>query len=191
MKNFSVKTRTRTRSLSLSRTEGTGTGLPGLAGPVAVPFPPLPLLTPHPAPLPSRCPGSLLVHRPPRSTCECGRVPWQDEQSCTATSTEESNESAETFWSKMAVRRSYSDRDSLDNHKSRQDEPPNSRLFIVHHKSITEDDFRKAFDKYGNIEEIWMLKDRATGDLKGNGINLLGGSNFSLMSFSSIFPSLT
>ncbi|XP_034255901.1 RNA-binding protein 45 isoform X3 [Thrips palmi] len=67
----------------------------------------------------------------------------------------------------MAVRRSYSDRDSLDNHKSRQDEPPNSRLFIVHHKSITEDDFRKAFDKYGNIEEIWMLKDRATGDLKG------------------------
>ena len=40
-------------------------------------------------------------------------------------------------------------------------------MFIVHHKSIAEDDFRKAFEKYGNIEEIWMLKDRATGDLKG------------------------
>ena len=51
--------------------------------------------------------------------------------------------------------------------ESKQDEPPNSRLFIVCGKSVTEDDFREAFHKFGTIEEIWMVKDRTTGEPKG------------------------
>ena len=60
---------------------------------------------------------------------------------------------------------------SLDGFKtlkdSKQDDPPNSRLFIVCGKSVTEDDFREAFHKFGTIEEIWMVKDRTTGEPKG------------------------
>ena len=60
---------------------------------------------------------------------------------------------------------------SLDGFKSlkdsKQDDPPNSRLFIVCGKSVSEDDFREAFHKFGTIEEIWMVKDRTTGDPKG------------------------
>lgn len=47
------------------------------------------------------------------------------------------------------------------------DEPPNSRLFIVCGKQLTEDDFRSAFSKFGEIEEIWVVKDRGTGERKG------------------------
>nr|CAH0107847.1 unnamed protein product [Daphnia galeata] len=69
----------------------------------------------------------------------------------------------------MADRKqSVLDRDSHPSLKeSKQDEPPNSRLFIVCGKSVTEDDFREAFHKYGTIEEIWMVKDRTTGEPKG------------------------
>lgn len=52
--------------------------------------------------------------------------------------------------------------------ENKQDDPPNSRLFIVCGKSVTEDDFREAFHKFGTIEEIWMVKDRITGEPKGN-----------------------
>lgn len=51
--------------------------------------------------------------------------------------------------------------------ESKQDEPPNSRLFIVCGKSVTEDDFREAFSKFGAIDEIWMVKDRTSGEPKG------------------------
>lgn len=34
-------------------------------------------------------------------------------------------------------------------------------------KSITEDDFKDAFEPYGIIEEIWVLKDRVTNEPKG------------------------
>ena len=47
------------------------------------------------------------------------------------------------------------------------DDPPNSRLFIVCGKQITEDQFKEAFGAYGNIEEVWVLKDRVTGEPKG------------------------
>lgn len=56
--------------------------------------------------------------------------------------------------------------------ESKQDEPPNSRLFIVCGKSVTEDDFREAFHKFGTIEEIWMVKDRTTGEPKGTKLSL-------------------
>ena len=47
------------------------------------------------------------------------------------------------------------------------DEPPNSRLFIVCGKQITESEFRSSFGVFGTIEEVWMVKDRITGDPKG------------------------
>lgn len=50
---------------------------------------------------------------------------------------------------------------------SKYDDPPNSRLFIVCAKTITEEDFKEAFEEYGTIDEIWVLKDRVTGDSKG------------------------
>lgn len=40
-------------------------------------------------------------------------------------------------------------------------------MFIVCNKSITEEEFRSAFEKYGTIEEIWVVRDRNTGDPKG------------------------
>lgn len=51
---------------------------------------------------------------------------------------------------------------------SSSDDPPNSRLFIVGPKTLVEEDFRKAFEEFGNIEEIWVVKDRNTGENKGN-----------------------
>ena len=50
---------------------------------------------------------------------------------------------------------------------NKYDDPPNSRLFIVCGKNITEDEFREAFDPFGKIEEIWVLKDRTTQEPKG------------------------
>lgn len=50
---------------------------------------------------------------------------------------------------------------------NKYDDPPNSRLFIVCGKSITEDEFKEAFEPYGIIEEIWVLKDRVTNEPKG------------------------
>lgn len=47
-------------------------------------------------------------------------------------------------------------------------EAPHSRLFIIGPKHLGEDDFRKAFDSFGKIEDIFVVKDRVTGDNKGN-----------------------
>ena len=59
------------------------------------------------------------------------------------------------------------DRDGMDVVKPKLDDPPNSRLFIVCNKNITEEEFRSAFEKYGTIEEIWVVKDRNSGEPKG------------------------
>jgi RNA recognition motif-containing protein len=73
---------------------------------------------------------------------------------------------------KMADTRSYmkdeKERDVVDVVKPKLDDPPNSRLFIVCNKNITEEEFRSAFKKYGTIEEIWVVRDRHTGEPKGN-----------------------
>ena len=50
---------------------------------------------------------------------------------------------------------------------NKYDDPPNSRLFIVCGKNITEEEFRDAFNPFGKIEEIWVLKDRTSGEPKG------------------------
>lgn len=68
----------------------------------------------------------------------------------------------------MADRSRFRSRDS-DSSSSRtgMEEPPNSRLFIVCSKQLTEEDFRDAFSKFGEIEEIWVVKDRNSGERKG------------------------
>ncbi|XP_014235265.1 RNA-binding protein 45 isoform X1 [Trichogramma pretiosum] len=51
--------------------------------------------------------------------------------------------------------------------RSKNDDPPNSRLFVICHKSLEEDELRRAFEKFGKIEDIWVVKDRNTGENKG------------------------
>ncbi|XP_059168208.1 RNA-binding protein 45-like isoform X2 [Physella acuta] len=59
-------------------------------------------------------------------------------------------------------------RDSRDGRDSRGlDDPPNSRLFILCQKGTTEQEFREAFDKYGTIEDIWIIKDKRTNEDRG------------------------
>ena len=50
---------------------------------------------------------------------------------------------------------------------NKYDDPPNSRLFIVCGKNITEDQFKESFGTFGTIEEVWVLKDRTTQEPKG------------------------
>ncbi|XP_030642959.1 RNA-binding protein 45 [Chanos chanos] len=47
------------------------------------------------------------------------------------------------------------------------DDPPNSRLFLVTSKSITEDTIRQHFSPFGEIQDIWMVKDKNTKESKG------------------------
>ena len=63
--------------------------------------------------------------------------------------------------------RDYSGMDPRYQKDSKYGDAPNSRLFIVCGKSITEDDFRESFSKYGTVTEVWVVKDRATGEPKG------------------------
>ncbi|KAL9700866.1 hypothetical protein quinque_004307 [Culex quinquefasciatus] len=68
----------------------------------------------------------------------------------------------------MADRRSGgSSRNNFSDEKSPADIPPMSRLFIICSKSVTEENLREHFSKFGEIEEVWIVKDRQSGDAKG------------------------
>ncbi|KAG7228391.1 hypothetical protein INR49_007563 [Caranx melampygus] len=47
------------------------------------------------------------------------------------------------------------------------DDPPNSRLFVVTSRSITEDELREAFSVFGDIQGVWVVKDKQTKESKG------------------------
>ncbi|XP_043931365.1 RNA-binding protein 45 [Protopterus annectens] len=47
------------------------------------------------------------------------------------------------------------------------DDPPNSRLFLVLSKSTTEEVIRKHFSHFGEIQDIWVVKDKQTKESKG------------------------
>ncbi|XP_064614457.1 RNA-binding protein 45-like [Liolophura sinensis] len=47
------------------------------------------------------------------------------------------------------------------------DIPPNSRLFVIAGRGIKEDEYRECFSKYGQVEDIWIVKDRRTNEEKG------------------------
>lgn len=79
--------------------------------------------------------------------------------------------------------------------RSNSDEPPNSRIFIISSKNLEEDDFREAFSKFGNIEELWIVKDRNTGEKKGTENFIIycaiSSINLILLSFYSQFQQLS
>ncbi|XP_069574945.1 RNA-binding protein 45 isoform X2 [Brachyistius frenatus] len=47
------------------------------------------------------------------------------------------------------------------------DDPPNSRLFVVTSRSITEDELRESFVGFGDIQGVWLVKDKQTKESKG------------------------
>lgn len=47
------------------------------------------------------------------------------------------------------------------------DDPPNSRLFVVTSRSITEDELRDSFAVFGDIQGVWVVKDKQTKESKG------------------------
>ena len=49
----------------------------------------------------------------------------------------------------------------------RTEEPPNSRIFIIYQKGITEQEFKESFLQYGRIEDIWIVKDKTTNEERG------------------------
>lgn len=58
-------------------------------------------------------------------------------------------------------RRSFNDRDNYGdsergyrNDSASEDVPPNSRLFIIGGKTLSEEDFKEAFNHFGNIERV-------------------------------------
>jgi hypothetical protein len=62
---------------------------------------------------------------------------------------------------------SYRNNNNNGKEPSKYDDPPNSRLFIVCDKHITEKEFQESFSKFGSIEEIWFVKDKNSGEPKG------------------------
>lgn len=55
---------------------------------------------------------------------------------------------------------------------SAADEPPMSRLFIICNKANSEEDFRSAFEQFGEIEEIWVVRDKHSGENKGKSYSI-------------------
>lgn len=47
------------------------------------------------------------------------------------------------------------------------DNPPFSRIFIVCSKKHTSEDMRAAFEQFGTIEDIWVVKDKQTKENRG------------------------
>ncbi|XP_077978793.1 RNA-binding protein 45-like [Glandiceps talaboti] len=47
------------------------------------------------------------------------------------------------------------------------DRPPYSRLFIVCARHHTEEDLRRYFDRYGVIEDVWVVRDRNSKESRG------------------------
>ncbi|XP_061693218.1 RNA-binding protein 45 [Syngnathoides biaculeatus] len=47
------------------------------------------------------------------------------------------------------------------------DDPPNSRLFLVASRSVTEDELRDRFSVFGDIQGVWVVKDKQTKESKG------------------------
>ena len=47
------------------------------------------------------------------------------------------------------------------------DEPPNSRLFIVTCRSMSEDVIKDTFAVFGDIQAVWVVKDKQTKESKG------------------------
>lgn len=51
--------------------------------------------------------------------------------------------------------------------KPNTDFPPFSRVFVVCSRNHKEEDIREVFQQHGNLEDVWMVKDRMTKENKG------------------------
>ncbi|AWP14584.1 putative RNA-binding protein 45 isoform 2 [Scophthalmus maximus] len=47
------------------------------------------------------------------------------------------------------------------------DDPPNSRLFVVTSRAVTEDALRDGFSVFGEVQGVWVVKDKQTKESKG------------------------
>lgn len=47
------------------------------------------------------------------------------------------------------------------------DDPPNSRLFVITSRRVTEDEIRENFSDFGEIQGVWLVKDKQTKESKG------------------------
>lgn len=47
------------------------------------------------------------------------------------------------------------------------DDPPNSRVFLVVCRSVSEDIIREKFCAYGEIQDVWVVRDKQTKESKG------------------------
>jgi hypothetical protein len=47
------------------------------------------------------------------------------------------------------------------------DYPPFSRLFVLYPKTATENELKAEFERYGPIEDLWVVKEKETGLAKG------------------------
>ncbi|PIO29958.1 hypothetical protein AB205_0178600 [Aquarana catesbeiana] len=47
------------------------------------------------------------------------------------------------------------------------DDPPNSRVFLVVSRSVSEDIIREKFSAFGEIQDVWVVRDKQTKESKG------------------------
>lgn len=57
----------------------------------------------------------------------------------------------------------YSSKQSVEN----LDNPPNSRLFLVTSRSVSDDVIREKFSVFGEVQGVWVVKDKQTKESKG------------------------
>lgn len=58
----------------------------------------------------------------------------------------------------------------LNSHKDQMaDDPPYSRLFVVYNRNdpVSDTELRNDFSPYGDIQDIFIVKDKSSGDPKG------------------------
>lgn len=53
------------------------------------------------------------------------------------------------------------------NDERKEDKPPHSRIFVVCGKHVREEELRPHFEKFGEIEDLFIPRDRNTGNSKG------------------------
>jgi len=64
-------------------------------------------------------------------------------------------------------RRDSSSKDSKGTHQVDHDKPPFSRVFVVCSKSHTSEDLKTAFEKFGTVEDVWVVRDKQTKENRG------------------------
>ncbi len=52
---------------------------------------------------------------------------------------------------------------------AREGEVEGSRLFILGGKGTSEEEFREVFSEYGEVKDVWIVRDKRTNEDKGEG----------------------